>query len=260
MDKLREIFENKKQEVAEAKAKTPHSELRAMAADMPPCRDFLGALRTTPKDLALIAEVKSASPSQGVIRTEFDPVAIAKSYERAGANCLSVLTDRKYFGGDLAHLYACSLATALPCLRKDFIAWEYQIDEARVNGADAVLLIVAGLEPAQLTDLFHSALSLGMMVLAEVHDEEEMQTVLEMGAPLIGVNNRDLKTLSVDIAVSERLIPLGVGRAFMVCESGLSTRADLERAKSAGADGVLIGTAFCSSPHIEDKVREVMGW
>lgn len=260
MDKLREIFANKALEVADAKARTPHSELRAMAADMPPCRDFMGALRSRPEDLALIAEVKSASPSQGVIRSNFDPVAIAQTYERAGANCLSVLTDRKYFGGDLGHLYSCSVATSLPCLRKDFIAWEYQIDEARVNGADAVLLIVAGLEESQLTDLFHSAVLLGLSVLVEVHDEVEMGAALELGAPLIGVNNRDLKSLQVDLGVSDRLIPMAKGRALTVCESGLSSRTDLDRAKAAGAEAVLIGTAFCTSPDIEERVREVMGW
>lgn len=260
MDKLREIFANKAEEVTAAKVATPHSELRAMACDLPPCRDFLGALQSSRHDLALIAEVKSASPSQGVIRDSFDPVEIAAAYERAGADCLSVLTDRKYFGGELSHLSACSKATSLPCLRKDFIAWEYQLDEARVNGADAVLLIVAGLESSQLHDLYGSAVSLGLAVLVEVHDEDELGTALELGAPLIGVNNRDLKSLQVDLSTSERLIPLGAGRATMVCESGLASPNDLARAKASGADAVLIGTAFCGSEDIEAKVREVMQW
>jgi indole-3-glycerol phosphate synthase len=259
MSKLAEIFENKRQEVAASKADLPPNELRSRLADLPPTSGFLAALQRSPHDLSLIAEVKAASPSQGQIRPNFDPAEVASAYKRAGAECLSVLTDRVYFGGDPQNIAIAKAASGLPALRKDFIDDEYQIDQARVWGADAILLIVAALDPLRLGDLHGYAESLGLDVLVEIHNFEEAEVALQCGAKLIGVNNRDLSTFRTSLEVSDQLLPIIAPHAFAVSESALATRADLDRVKAAGACGVLIGTTFCASADIQAKVHEVMG-
>lgn len=259
MSKLREIFEHKATEVAAAKARLPQAEVARMISDLPPTRGFESALRTT-TGMGLIAEVKKASPSQGLIRGDFDPLAVADAYARAGATCLSVLTDEKYFQGSPENLRRVRSTVTLPLLRKDFIADPYQIFEARLWGADAILLIVAGLDDVSLSELLAQAKALTMDVLVEVHNEEEVERANALGAAMIGVNNRDLSTFQTDLATTERVLPLIRREAVKVSESALSTHADVRRAEAAGADAVLIGTAFCAEPDIESKVRAVMGW
>lgn len=215
-------------------------------------------MKSAPGDLALIAEVKKASPSRGLIRPDFDAAEVAAAYARAGAQALSVLTDETYFQGSAENLVRAREAGGLPCLRKDFINDPYQIYEARAWGADAILLIVAGLDDASLADLHRLAVELGMDVLVEVHTDEETDRALALGAPLIGVNNRDLTDFRTTLGTSDRLLPRISPHAFAVSESALESRADLDRVHAAGAGAVLIGTAFCAAPDIEAKVREVM--
>jgi indole-3-glycerol phosphate synthase len=258
MSVLQRIFDHKHGEVAAARERISVVDLKAQALDAEPPRGFLRALMRN-DGLALIAEVKKASPSKGVIRPDFDPVEIACAYERAGADALSVLTDVHYFQGSPENLRLAKANTSLPCLRKDFIDHEYQVYEARAWGADAVLLIVAALEDAQLKDLHGLIQSLGMDALVEVHTEEEAERALEIGAPLIGVNNRDLSDFHTSLETSERLLPMISPLALGVSESALETRADLDRVEAAGARAVLIGTTFCASPDIEAKVHEVLG-
>ncbi len=260
MSVLHQIFERKHEEVKEARGEISQRDLISIVKGLPPTLPFLEALKAAPRDIALIAEIKRASPSQGVIRENFDPAEIARAYERSGASALSVLTDRHFFGGSPQNIAIAKEAATLPCLRKDFIDDPYQIYEARAWGADAVLLIVAALEGAQLTELMGLATEMGMDSLVEVHNEAEANLALAARCELIGVNNRDLKDLSTDISVTERLGPMVAPRAFMVSESALETRADIDRARNAGAKAVLIGTSFCAAPDVEAKVREVTGW
>ncbi len=259
MSKLREIFEHKASEVADAKIRLPMSELKAAIADCLPTRGFEAAIRVR-TGIGLIAEVKKASPSQGLIREDFDPVAVAEAYSRAGATCLSVLTDEKYFQGSAENLRRVRGAIDLPLLRKDFVADPYQLLEARLWGADAILLIAAGLDDVQMSELHAHALELGLDVLVEAHNEEEVERANILEATLIGINNRDLSTFRTVLATSERLLPLIRSEAVKVSESALSKPEDVRRAKRAGADAVLIGTAFCKEPDIEAAVRRVMEW
>lgn len=258
MNVLLRILARKADEVAEARERVPLETLKknAEGADAP--RGFLTALREAEGDLTLIAEVKKASPSKGLIRPDFDPREIAVAYRRGGASALSVLTDEHYFQGSAENLRIARAASGLPCLRKDFIVDPYQIYEARAWGADAVLLIVAALDDALLRELYRTAVELGMDVLVEVHDEDETRRALLLGAPLIGVNNRNLGDFKTSLEVSERLIPMIAPHALAVSESALETREDLDRVRDAGARAVLIGTTFCAAPDIESKVREVM--
>lgn len=258
MNKLAEIFAHKAIEVEQAKSSLPLAELRSRALDMPAPRGFRAALARR-QGIALIAEVKKASPSQGLIRPDFDPVAVALAYAEAEADCLSVLTDIDYFQGSPDNLRRVRAAVDLPLLRKDFVADPYQIYEARAWGADAILLIVAGLEDGQMADLYGQARELGLDVLVEVHDEDETFRANALGADLIGVNNRDLSTFRTNLATTERLMPLIRSEALKVSESALSAQADVDRAERAGAKAVLIGTAFCAEPDIVAKVHEVMG-
>jgi indole-3-glycerol phosphate synthase len=256
---LNRIFEEKKLEVKEAQSRVPVQELRERMQEISAPRGFRRALLAA-NGLALIAEVKKASPSKGLIRADFDPVEVATAYESAGAQCLSVLTDVPNFQGSLANLKLARDATSLPCLRKDFIYDPYQVLETRAWGADAILLIVSMLEKSQLRDLHDQATLLGMDVLVEVHDEPETDIALELQFDLIGVNNRNLKTFSTDLGVSKRLIPRIAPHAVAVSESALETKADLDQVEAAGAKAVLIGTAFCASKDIRAKVLEVMDW
>ena len=260
MSVLTKIFETKSAEVAAAKSLVSISELKSASHDVEPPRGFRNALANA-NGLALIAEVKKASPSQGLIRPNFDPVLVAEAYERVGAHALSVLTDEPYFQGSPENLRLARLHTNLPCLRKDFVNDPYQVYQARAWGADAVLLIVAALSLAELTDLHSLILSLGMDALVEVHTEEEADIAISQSFPLIGVNNRDLSDFKTSLTVSERILPKVVASgALGISESALETRADLDRVEKAGARAVLIGTSFCAAPEIEVKVKEVMGW
>ena len=262
MSKLSEILAHKAGEIERAKAAISLGELKRMAGDAPPVRGFRYALAHSGKPLALIAEVKKASPSKGLIRENFDPVQIAEAYRDAGADCLSVLTDAKYFQGSKANLELARAASGLPCLRKDFMIDPYQIYEARCWGADCILLIVAAFpgEFDLMRGLYGLAKELGMDVLVEVHSESEVEPALGLGADLIGVNNRDLSDMRTSLTISEELLPLIAPHALAVSESALETPGDLERVRVAGAGAVLIGTTFCASPDVGGKVREVMGW
>lgn len=259
MSVLDRIFGVKHQEVAAAKARVSEAELRSQIADQEPPRGFLRALRLPAYDLALIAEVKKASPSKGLIRPDFDPAAIARAYATAGATALSVLTDVPHFQGAPEYLKIARAASGLPALRKDFLDDPYQLYEARAWGADAILLIVAALDDVQLRDLHALAQELGMDALVEVHTQEETDRALTLGCPLIGVNNRDLGDFKTSLTISDALLPQIAPHALAVSESALETRTDLDRVKQAGAKAVLIGTTFCAAPNIEAKVREVMG-
>ena len=256
---LEEIFATKRDEVRLAKSLVSPADLRRQAQDCAPRRGFLNALRASSMHPALIAEVKRASPSQGtIVEGDFKPVEIAQTYERSGAACLSVLTDVKYFAGSPEYLEAVREAVQIPLLRKDFIFDEYQLDEAIIWGADCILLIVAGLEPDNLRFLYDAAKSRGLDVLVEVHDEVETETALTLNPDLVGINNRDLSTFKTDIATTQRLIDMIPSHIFKVSESAIHTRADVKLVQSYGAQAVLIGTAFCGSDNIAEKVKEVM--
>ncbi|MHA7838751.1 MAG: indole-3-glycerol phosphate synthase TrpC [bacterium] len=246
---LDDILACKREEVARAKAarSAERIEREARSASRPP-RSLIEALRETPAP-AVIAEVKRRSPSKGLIRPDFDPVAIARAYAGAGAAAISVLTDESFFGGSLRFLSDIRQAVDLPLLRKDFVIDAYQIDEARIAGADAVLLIVAALEPTELKRLHDHAEALGLEALVEVHDEAEWEVADGMGARLIGVNNRDLRTFAVDLATTERIATRAAGSGvLLVAESGISTYEDVERLERAGAGGYLVGESLMRQP------------
>jgi indole-3-glycerol phosphate synthase len=222
-------------------------------------RDFADALRYPRRgNIALIAEIKKASPSAGVIRPDFDPVRIAKAYEAAGASCLSVLTDERFFQGSLKFLQQIRDAVRLPILRKDFIIHERQILESIEAGADAILLIVAILTDEDLRNFHKVARSAGLAVLVEVHDETEMGRALAAEAEIIGINNRDLKTFTVDLATTEKLAKRATGKV-LVAESGINTRADVERLERCGAQAILVGESLMRAEDLEKKVKDLYG-
>lgn len=260
MNVLEKILQAKREALPSQKRLASVTDLRVRAAEQPPARGFRAALEGTAVPLALIAEFKRASPVKGPTRAGLDPVQVAQEYERAGAQCMSVLTDEAFFQGSTQDLIDCKQATSLPVLRKDFTVDEYHVWEARAMGADAVLLIVRALEPQQLTECRELAESLGMDALVEAHSLEEAEVALESGARLVGLNNRDLATFGTDLAVSVQTIGRLAGRATVVSESALHTREDVSRVEHAGARAVLIGTALCTSDDIVGKVKELMGW
>lgn len=223
----------------------PSASLREEAAWGLPRRSLRAALDA--RDPAVIAECKRRSPSRGVLRDPFDPVAIARSYERAGAAAISVLTNEEFFGGSLEHLAAVRAAVGLPVLRKEFVVEEYQLEEARAAGADAVLLIVAVLEPARLRALAGAARDLGLETLVEVHDEPELEIALACGGDVVGVNNRDLRTFAVDLATSERMAARAPRGTRLVAESGIRDAGDVERLRSCGIRAFLVGEAFMTA-------------
>jgi indole-3-glycerol phosphate synthase len=242
---LQKILATKAEEVALRRSRRPLKELRAAARDCPQARGFAERLRILAQTgPAVIAEVKKASPSAGVIRADFSPVMIAESYEAAGAACLSVLTDEQYFQGSDDCLREARGACALPVLRKDFLVDPWQVFESRVLGADCVLLIAAAMSRGQLQDLDGLAREAGLDVLVEVHDGDELADALQTGANLLGVNNRDLHTFSTDLGTSERLYPLVPDDRVFVTESGIHTSADVARLRAAGIDTFLVGEAF----------------
>ena len=254
---LDRIVADKRGELAAAASAAPLAELQMRARNAPSVRPFARALLGA--RVALIAEVKKASPSRGLLRADFDAVALAKVYANAGAAAISVLTDAKLFLGSLGDLRSIrdALPDGPPLLRKDFLFDPYQIYEARCSGADAVLLICAILEPPLFQDLMDSAKKLDMDVLVEVHDEKELQVALSAGADLIGINNRDLRTFEVDLATTERLAPRVPNGVTLVAESGFFTRMDIRRLEACGVSAVLIGEALVTADDAGAKVREL---
>lgn len=259
---LERIVAVKREEVAHLEAHpraTASENLLWAAKAFGPRRDFADALRF-PRlgNIALIAEVKKASPSAGVIKPDFDAVTIAKAYEAAGASCLSVLTDEQFFQGSLKYLQAIRDVVQLPILRKDFIIHERQILESIEAGADAILLIVAILNDEELWRFHKVARAAGLAVLVEVHDETEMRRALACEAEIIGINNRDLRTFKVDLATTEKLAKMASGR-ILVAESGINTRADVERLERCGAHAILVGESLMRAANLEEKVKTLIG-
>jgi len=249
-DILARILATKADEIAAAKVARPMHEISATAWAQSPPRDFEDALRAkiAAGHAAVIAEVKKASPSRGVLRADFDPPAIAASYEKGGAACLSVLTDRQYFQGAPEFLTAARAACALPVLRKDFIVDEYQVAEARGMGADAILLIVAALADARLAALEACANDFGMAVLVEVHDGAELDRALRLATPLVGINNRNLRTFDVSLATTLDLLPRIPAGKLVVTESGILAPADVALMRARGVEAFLVGEAFMRAP------------
>jgi len=261
-DMLAEILAHKHAEVESCRRARPAAQMRAAAEARQreePTRGFRRALCEAPAP-RIIAELKRRSPSKGLIRPDFDAVSCAKAYAEAGAAAISVLTDSRYFGGDLMLLETVRAAVPVPLLRKDFIVDRYQIDEARAHGADAVLLIVRALDPQALRRLREHAVGLDLDVLVEVHDEAELQVALDAGADLVGVNNRDLATFRTDLAVTERLAPrLAAAGVVVVGESGIFTEADVRRLEAAGADAVLVGEALMRESDVGRALARLRG-
>jgi indole-3-glycerol phosphate synthase len=259
-DILSRILQVKRAEVAQAKEHETLAALRARAEARRDLRDFTGALRAKIAQgaAAVIAEVKRASPSRGVLREDFDPVAIGASYARGGAACLSVLTDRHFFQGAPAYLHEARKAGGLPALRKDFIVDEYQVAEARAWGADCVLLIVAALDPVLMRDLEAVAQALGLAVLVEVHDAAELEQALRLSTPLIGINNRNLKTFETTLATCERLARRVPAERIIVGESGIFTPDDLVRLGKAGIATFLVGESLMRQDDVAAATRALL--
>jgi indole-3-glycerol phosphate synthase len=260
-DILQRILARKVEEVAERAARLPLRELSARCADLPDTRGFAAALEAAIASgrAGVIAEVKKASPSKGVIRPDFDPAQIARSYERGGAACLSVLTDVDFFQGSDAYLQQARAACALPALRKDFLVDAWQVYESRLLGADCVLLIVAALGDAALAELSHLALELGMDVLVEVHDLDELERALPIAAPLLGINNRSLRTFEVSLDTTLALKDAVPADRRLVTESGIHAPADVARMRAAGVDAFLVGEAFMRAPEPGAELARLFG-
>lgn len=246
MSVLDDIIAHKREEVVAARAAVPLSVVQARAAAAPPARNFAAAIARPP--VRIVAEVKRASPARGVIRHDADPAAIARCYEAAGAAAVSVLTDRRYFNGSAEDLEAVRAAVALPVLRKDFVIEAYQIYEARALGADAVLLIAGAVPSDDLAALGRLAVELGMTPLYEAHTEAEVDEVLACGARVVGINNRDLKTLRIDLDTTARLRPRIPRDVAVISESGIESAEDVTRVCRASIDAILVGTALMASP------------
>jgi indole-3-glycerol phosphate synthase len=249
-DILERILARKREEVEAARAVVPLAEMQRRAAAAAPPRDFVGALKAkmAAGRAAVIAEMKRASPSKGLLRPVFDPASIARSYEAGGAACLSVLTDRDYFQGSHHHLGQARTACSLPVLRKDFITEPYQVQEARAMGADCILLIAAALAKQDMQGLEASARLLGMAVLVEVHDGAELESALTLQTPLIGVNNRNLRTFETRLETTLDLLPRVPAGRIVVAESGILAQTDVQRLMSHGVPAFLIGEAFMRAP------------
>ncbi|HVE48631.1 MAG TPA: indole-3-glycerol phosphate synthase TrpC [Casimicrobiaceae bacterium] len=249
-DILQRILATKSEEIASAKLARPLEALQDTVSAQSTPRGFANAIRAkiAAGRAAVVAEIKKASPSKGVLREDFDAAAIAASYERAGAACLSVLTDRTFFQGDPDYLVAARNACALPALRKEFIVDDYQVVESRALGADAILLIVAALNDAQLADLEASALDLGMDVLVEVHDANELERALRLATPLIGINNRNLRDFSVSLQTTISLLPSIPSDRIVVTESGIVAQRDVAQMRRHHVDAFLVGEAFMRAP------------
>jgi indole-3-glycerol phosphate synthase len=249
-DILARILSTKAAEIAAARADLPLESVRARARAMPPARDFVAALRAkiAAGEPAVIAEIKRASPSRGVLREDFDPAAIAQSYAAHGAACLSVLTDRQFFQGAPEHLLAARAASGLPVLRKDFVIDPYQVHESRALGADCILLIVAALADERMRELDALARELGMDVLVEVHDAAELERALALGSALIGINNRDLRTFEARLETTLALMPRIPGERLVVTESGILAPEHVDLMCRHGVHAFLVGEAFMRAP------------
>jgi indole-3-glycerol phosphate synthase len=260
MSVLARICEDKRALIARRKRERSLSDLERVARAAFPPRGFADRLRRTIEagGYGLIAEIKRASPSKGLIRADFDPEDLARAYAAGGATCLSVLTDAPYFQGDDAHLKTARTAVELPVLRKDFLLDPYQIVEARALGADAVLVILAAVDDGCARELMATAAEFGMDALVEVHDAPEMQRALALGSPLIGINNRDLATLAIDLATTERLAPLAPSGKLLISESGLYTPADLQRMARVGVRCFLVGESLMREPDVEAATRALL--
>ncbi len=260
-DILERIVAVKRDEVAAARRHRDLPSLRREAEQAGGLRDFVGSLqrRIAAGDAAVIAEIKKASPSKGVLRDHFAPAEIAASYERHGAAALSVLTDERFFQGSADYLCVARAACALPVLRKDFIVDEYQVHEARAMGADCILLIAACLDDALMADLEQCARALGMAVLVEVHDGAELDRALRLATPLVGINNRNLRSFEVSLATTLGLLPLLPPDRLLVTESGILARADVERMRGAGVHAFLVGEAFMRAPDPGAALAQLFG-
>jgi indole-3-glycerol phosphate synthase len=258
-DILARILKRKAEEIAERSAAVPLAELPPRVVDASPVRPFADALaqRIAQGQAGVIAEVKKASPSKGVIRPDFDPAAIAMSYERGGATCLSVLTDQDFFQGSDAYLQTARAACSLPVLRKDFLIDPYQVYEARTLGADCVLLIVAALNDSQLQELHQLSGELGMDALVEVHDRAELERALQLGARLIGINNRDLRSFETRLETTLDLLEAIPEDRLVITESGIHTPADVQRMRAAGVHGFLVGEAFMRAEDPGARLHEL---
>ena len=263
---LDRIIADKRAEVQSRRSQTSIERLKEQIRGLPRCRNFYKAVtKPNPRGINVIAEVKKASPSAGVIRRNFDPVTIARTYEDCGADAISVLTDEKYFQGKLEYVEQVRQAVSVPVLRKDFIIDLWQVYESRAAGADAILLIAEALKPGELMDLMIAAAELSLTVLLEVHQADTLLAVRSLiGFPkerysLLGINNRDLTTMQVDLNTTIRLAELLDKKDELVAESGIKTRADVEKLKSAGVRAVLVGQTLCEHPDIAEKFAELFG-
>jgi indole-3-glycerol phosphate synthase len=259
-DILSRIADYKRRDVCDRRARRSQAEVEAAAAIAPPPRGFRQALARAhaPGRLALIAEIKKASPSKGLIRADFDPAALACAYEAGGAACLSVLTDGPSFQGDDADLVAAHAAVGLPCLRKEFLVDPWQVAESRALGADAILVIMAMLDDSLAADLIAEAERFAMDVLIETHDEAELGRAARLGGELIGINNRDLRSFVTDLAVTERLAPLAPANALLVAESGVFTPADAARLEKAGAAAMLVGESLMRQADVATATQALL--